>query len=40
MALLQMQTAMPLALEYVVDDTPGLAGKIVIGLPVFPSARS
>lgn len=38
MALLQMQKAM-LPLEYIVDDTPGLAGKDVMGLPVFPSAR-
>ena len=39
MALLQMQTAMPLTLEYIVDDTPGLEGKEVMGLPVFPSSR-
>ena len=39
MALLQMQTAMPLVFEFIVDDTPGLAGMEIMGLPVFPSAH-
>jgi hypothetical protein len=39
MALLQMQTAMPLAFDYIVDDTPGLAGTEILGLRVLPSAH-
>ena len=38
-ALLQMRVAAPLRFEYAVDDTPGLAGTTVDGIPVFPSAR-
>ncbi len=38
-ALLQTRAAAPLHLEYAVDDTPGLAGTTVDGIPVFASAR-
>lgn len=39
LGLLGTQAGAPLPLEYVVDDTPGLAGQKVCGLPVYPSAR-
>jgi O-methyltransferase len=39
MAFLQMQTVMPLALDYIVDNAPGLAGKEIMGFPVFHSSR-
>jgi len=38
-ALLQMRSATTLALEYAVDDTAGLAGTCIAGIPIFPSAR-
>lgn len=38
-ALLQMRAVTELSIEYAVDDTPGLAGATVDGIPVFPSSR-
>jgi hypothetical protein len=38
MALLQIQAVMHLPLEYIIDDTPGLAGKEINGLRVFHSS--
>jgi hypothetical protein len=38
-ALLQMQAVERLPLAYIVDDTPGLAGSAVDGIPIFPSGR-
>ena len=35
----QMQAVEPLPLAYIVDDTPGLAGSAVDGIPICPSAR-
>lgn len=39
LGLLGTQAGSPVPLEYVVDDTPGLAGQKVCGLPVYPPAR-
>lgn len=39
LSLLGTQVSSPVSLEYLVDDTPGLAGQKVCGLPVYPSER-
>ncbi len=39
LSLLGTQVSTPVSLEYLVDDTPGLAGQKVCGLPVYSPAR-
>ena len=39
LSLYQTQAALPLALAYVVDDAPGLAGTTACGVPVHSSER-
>jgi len=39
LSLYQTQAALPLALAYVVDDAPGLAGTTACGVPVYSSER-
>jgi hypothetical protein len=38
-ALGQIKAVMDLPVEYIVDDTPGLAGKDVMGVPVYSPSR-
>ena len=38
-SLLQMRAVTSLPVEYAVDDTPGLAGTTLDGIPIFPSSR-